>query len=170
MNKRGSLALSTNAIVVLIIAITILGLSLAFTRNIFGSLGEQIEDIGGQTLIDNPPTYENPLTLSKAEFEIRRGRSVSLGVGFFNYYDEDAEASISLSGCFQGNTDTLSYFDITSAGAKSVKINREIDFSTSISADEDSPSGVHACTIKLTAEFDIAGDEYEYQDMLITVK
>ena len=81
--KKGSLALSTNAIVVLIIAITILGLALAFTRNIFGSLGKQIEDIGKQTLIENPPSFDKPMTLSKEEFDIRRGRDVSLTVGFY---------------------------------------------------------------------------------------
>ena len=169
MNKRGSLALSTNAIVVLIIAITILGLSLAFTRNIFGSLGSQIEDIGGQTLIDNPPSYDDPLTLSKAEFDVRRGESVSIGVGFFNYLDGDASASVSLNSCYRGDTETTSSFSLTSAGSKMVKINDEVAFSTSIAAEEDALSGVHACTIQLTAE--VSGvEEYEYKDILITVK
>ena len=41
MKKKGSLTLSINAIVVLILAITMLGLGLSFMRNIFGGATEE---------------------------------------------------------------------------------------------------------------------------------
>lgn len=171
MKKRGSLSLSTNAIVVLIIAITILGLALAFTRNIFGSLGKQIEDIGKQTLIENPPTFEKPMTLSKEEFDVRRGKTVSLGVGFYNRYDKNVTAMVDIYSCQKAGTDTLSYFTMTSPGAKRANINEAVSYSTSIGAGEAAPSGVHACTIAITAA-PIGGgaDLYEYKDVLITIK
>ena len=172
MRKRGSLALSTNAIVVLIIAITILGLALAFTRNIFGSLGKQIEDIGKQTLIDNPPTFDKPMTLSKEEFDIRRGKSVSLGVGFYNHYDDDVQASVKIHSCYRSDVNTTGQFSLTSPGRKTAMINDAISFSTSIEADERAAGGVHACTMVIIAVpmNGTAPINYEYKDVLITIK
>ena len=170
--KRGSLALSTNAIVVLIIAITILGLALAFTRNIFGSLGKQIEDIGKQTLIENPPSFDKPMTLSKEEFDIRRGKSVSLGVGFYNHYNDDVQAFVRIYGCYHGGENTTSQFRLTSPGRKTAMINDAVSFSTSVKADERALAGVHACTVQITAE-PMTTDEptkFEYKDVLITIK
>ncbi|RMD58293.1 hypothetical protein D6825_01335 [Candidatus Woesearchaeota archaeon] len=48
MNKRGALELSITAIVVLIIAITVLGLGIAFIKNLFGGATSQIEEQLGQ--------------------------------------------------------------------------------------------------------------------------
>ena len=181
-NKKGDLALSTNAIVVLIIAITILGLALAFTRNIFGSLGKQIEDIGKQTLIDNPPTFDKPMTLSKEEFDIRRGTSVSLGVGFYNHYENTTQAFVILNSCYQGTNPTTDQFAYTTPGPKTTRINEAVAFSTSIMAKDNAASGVHACTlmimakpISLTTEScnpdgSSAYCNYEYKDVLVKVK
>ena len=44
-NKRGSLELSVNAIVVIILAITLLGLGLAFMKNLFSSTTDQFKAI-----------------------------------------------------------------------------------------------------------------------------
>ena len=43
--KKGALNLSINAIVILILAITMLGLGLAFMRNIFGSATKEFEEV-----------------------------------------------------------------------------------------------------------------------------
>ena len=48
LKKRSSLNLSINAIVVLILAITMLGLGLGFIRNVFGSTTENFEQVSQQ--------------------------------------------------------------------------------------------------------------------------
>ena len=45
--KKASLNLSVNAIVVLILAITMLGLGLGFMKNTFGGVTEQFEQVSG---------------------------------------------------------------------------------------------------------------------------
>ncbi len=172
MKKKGSLALSTNAIVVLIIAITILGLALAFTRNIFGNLGKQIEDIGKQTLVDNPPSFEKPFTLSKAEFDLRRGMEVSLGAGFFNKFGEERLSRTYIHSCYMKGVETTAHFEFTEPGPKIVAINQDVSFSTSISALTTAPSGIHSCTLKVEAKDNVgsAPDQVVYQDILINIK
>jgi len=48
MHKKGALTLSINAVVVLILAITMLGLGLGFIRGMFGSTIEQFQALAGQ--------------------------------------------------------------------------------------------------------------------------
>jgi len=48
MNRKGALELSINAVVVLILAITMLGLGLGFIRGMFGSTIEQFQALSGQ--------------------------------------------------------------------------------------------------------------------------
>lgn len=185
MRKKASLALSTNAIVVLIIAITILGLALAFTRNIFGTLTGQIENIGQQTLIDNPPTFDKPMTLSKQEFDIRRDKSVSLGIGFYNKFIRSMESRVRLYSCYYADTDSIDKFQLTSSGKKIVRINEAASFSTSMKALLDAEQGVHACTMQILAgpkredtdDFQPCLDdgtsvkcEYLYTDFLVTIE
>ncbi|MBW3012000.1 hypothetical protein KY311_02360, partial [Candidatus Woesearchaeota archaeon] len=52
MYKKASLSLSINAIVVLILAITMLGLGLAFMRGTFGKVTEQFGEISGEVQKD----------------------------------------------------------------------------------------------------------------------
>ena len=47
MDKKGALELSINAIVILIIAITMLGLGLGFVRGMFGKASGQFEELTG---------------------------------------------------------------------------------------------------------------------------
>ena len=190
MRKKASLALSTNAIVVLIIAITILGLALAFTRNIFGTLSGQIENIGQQTLIDNPPTFDKPMTLSKQEFDIRRDKEVSLGIGFYNKFITTMQSRVRLYSCYVGDTQTQGtgnvandQFTLTSPGRKVVMVNAPTSFSTSIKAKLTATQGVHACTMQVIAapqtatgfaacntDGSTAVCEYLYTDFLMTVE
>ncbi len=85
VSKKADLSLSTNAIVVMIIAIVILGLALTFSRGIFTKLGEALSGIGGQT-ISNPATYDDPITLSTANLEIVRGKKMPLSISVFNKF------------------------------------------------------------------------------------
>ena len=64
-NKKGALALSINAIVILIIAITMLGLALGFTRGMFGKAAGQFEELLGTEPEPPVPTGSDPVTLSK---------------------------------------------------------------------------------------------------------
>ena len=69
--KKGSLNLSMNAIVVLILAITMLGLGLTFMRGLFKQATERVtEAVSAQELV-NPPTVDSPLTAAPGDITMR---------------------------------------------------------------------------------------------------
>lgn len=86
-NKRASLELSIRTIVIVILAMTLLGLGLAFVKNIFGSAEELSESAFGKVsdqlqrdLVNN----DERLVFSKVKVDIERGKSSLLGWGIKN--------------------------------------------------------------------------------------
>lgn len=84
-SKRASLNLSINAVVVLILAITMLGLGLAFMKKTFGGVTEEFEEVSGEIkvqLIDRLKTSREALALSTFNMEIEKSskKTVYLGV------------------------------------------------------------------------------------------
>ncbi len=83
MKKKGSLELSINAIVILVLAITLLGLGLTFIRGLFGKATDKLGGFVDATDLDNPPTAENPISIPDT-IEITAGSTRELKVGFYN--------------------------------------------------------------------------------------
>jgi hypothetical protein len=86
-NKKGSLNLSINAIVVLILAITMLGLGLAFMRNIFGSATEEFSEVSGtvkKQMIDQMKESNQIVDLSRPKVSIKPGENTQVFIGFKN--------------------------------------------------------------------------------------
>lgn len=84
MNKKGDLSLSTNAIVVLLMAIIVLGFGIGFTQGMFKDLEIQLR---GQTNEPDAPgaTASRPLTTSKGEeFHIEAGDSSLMKISVYN--------------------------------------------------------------------------------------
>ncbi len=168
-NKKGDLALSTNAIVVLIIAITILGLALAFTRNIFGTLGENVAAIGQGSLLEVPPTYDDPMTLSRTDVDVRLGSDVRLKIGFFNKYTAPVTAQVQVVGCYLIEKKTEGQFEFTIPAAREVPVNKDIVYSIIVKAKKADPTadiGTHVCTFMIEGE---DGDKL-YEDLYINVE
>ncbi len=85
--KKGSLNLSINAIVVLIMAVALLGLGLGFLRNMFGNLEGQLGDISKDTeqrIIQDLENREDRLSLDKTHFEIKQGKQDETYIGLRN--------------------------------------------------------------------------------------
>ena len=85
MNKRASLELSIRAIVIVVLAMTLLGL--AFVKNIFGSAQElssstfdKVSDQLQRDLVNN----DEKLVFSKTKIDLGRGKSSLLGWGIKN--------------------------------------------------------------------------------------
>jgi hypothetical protein len=86
-SKKGDLSLSINAIVILILAITMLGLGLAFMRNIFGSATKEFEEVGGtvkKQMIDQMKESSKIVDLSRPKVELKAGESTQVFIGFKN--------------------------------------------------------------------------------------
>jgi len=169
-NKKADLSLSTNAIVVLIIAITMLGLALGFTRGIFSSLGEKIKNLGGQTIIENPATLEKPITFTNDKVEVRRGANFDLGISIFNRYDLTYDYSLTMDCVDEQNSGATELFTFIRPGAKKIQVNKHVEFSTTIKVSQDA-EGIYSCTI--TADSGMVDEEgnqmMEQKDLMISV-
>jgi len=89
-NKKGDLALSVNAIVIVVISFVVLGLALTLTRSIFKFAGERAESVIPLTELEAKPTPENPITISDTVAITRNGKQ-TLSVGYYNKNDYSAE-------------------------------------------------------------------------------
>lgn len=82
--KKGALELSVNAIVILVIAIVILGVALAFTKGMFGKVSTQVEEKVEDDYGLAMPSPTDPVTLSKEVIVVMPDEDVTLKVGAYN--------------------------------------------------------------------------------------
>ena len=76
LGKKADLSLSINAIVILILAITMLGLGLAFIRNQFGGATNKLQDVLNQIDANQKADLERSadrVTLTTDNYNIKRG-------------------------------------------------------------------------------------------------
>ena len=80
-NKRGSMELSVNSIVILVIAVVVLGLILGFIKAKFG-------DVSKQLVLDEPSAapadMNNPITLSKSSVVVGPGKTFVIKANIYN--------------------------------------------------------------------------------------
>ena len=88
-SKRADLSLSTNAIVILILAITILGLGLTFVRGLFQQAESKILEVSSTTELANPPTRDNPITLAPSQIKLRNNEQKKVTLAFLNDADNN---------------------------------------------------------------------------------
>ncbi len=87
-NKKGALELSITAIVVLIIAITVLGLAIFFIKNLFGEstelIGSQLQQVKEQLRSNMEDTGELVVFSKGTEFKVKRGEKIDFYIGVRN--------------------------------------------------------------------------------------
>jgi hypothetical protein len=89
-SKKADLSLSVNTIVIIVLAITLLGLGLSFIRGIVGGSFGRLQTLVDSTDLDKQPTSQDPLTIT-SPLEIKRNSQVTTKIGFYN------KASITLA-------------------------------------------------------------------------
>jgi len=91
MKKRASLSLSIEAIVIIILAITLLGLGLTFMRQFIGKGSEQLGSILDISKLDQPATINEPIT-AKETINVQIEKPSELTIGF--YCDSPSECQV----------------------------------------------------------------------------
>lgn len=89
-NKKASMELSIRTIVVVVLAMTLLGLGLGFIRSMFGDIGGLSTDVSSQVrekILDDLITGDKKISFPKTEIEIDKGKSELLTVGIRNKND-----------------------------------------------------------------------------------
>jgi hypothetical protein len=114
MSKKGSLNLSINAVVVIVLAITMLGLGLAFIRGMFakglGSVAEQFDEIEQQRVDSLIEKCDEELCLEKRTVNMVKSDEEHVFLVVYNKFDcpldgsgTNGVAEISVGGVQGGN-------------------------------------------------------------------
>lgn len=112
-NKKASLEISIQAIVIVVLAMTILGLGLGFVRNMFKNIGSTTEDVTEQVrqkILDDLITGDKKISFPKSEVVLDKGGSQILTVGIRNKENADLSYTMkfcAISGPSGGTTSTL---------------------------------------------------------------
>jgi len=96
MNKKAALQLSINAIVVLILAITILGLGIGFIRTQFGGLTEQFVEVRQEIkdqLISKIRDSGDLLVFNRAQLDVKLGQKQDFFIGVKAGQNQDPDQS-----------------------------------------------------------------------------
>jgi len=159
--KKGALDVSINSIVVIIFAIIMLGMGIAFIRGMFGGIGGQVNDIIKGSQLEKVPTIDNPFTLSTMQLDMARKETKVLEVGYYN--SENAPKQITLDVSCSSATG----ISIKNPGtaARTVAPSDTIGWRVSITTASTTVSDTYSCTAKAKE----ATAEKKYQDFFITV-
>ena len=91
-NKKASLEISIQAIVIVVLAMTLLGLGLGFIRGMFRNIGSTTEDVTEQVrqkILDDLITGDKKLSFPKTSVDMDKGGSTVLTVGIRNKNNAD---------------------------------------------------------------------------------
>jgi hypothetical protein len=107
-NKKASLELSIRTIVVVVLAMTLLGLGLSFIRGMFKDIESLSGDVSAQVrekILDDLITGDKKISFPKTEIWIDKGKSEIITVGIRNKRDTDLEYYIEFRGISDPNGD-----------------------------------------------------------------
>ena len=89
-NKRASLEISIQAIVIVVLAMTLLGLGLGFIRNMFKNIGSTTEDVTEQVrqrILDDLITGDKKISFPKTDITLEKAGSEVVAIGIRNKGD-----------------------------------------------------------------------------------
>jgi hypothetical protein len=121
-NKKASLELSIRAIVIIVMAMTILGLGLGFTKNMFkniGGISSEVTDQVRQQIQNDLVNNDKRVSFSRSEIILDMGDSELLSVGIRNKKDTELKYKMlftAISGPTDGptNADAAKWFQYAS--------------------------------------------------------
>ena len=165
MNKKGSMELSVNSIVILVIAIVMLGLILGFVNKNFNTINKQFSQ---DEPAAPPASSSDPISISRAAPTVNAGEQLSLR---FNIY---ALANISMIDKPSINCGTSTF--TLSANGKLAKLGDNVEYQAIVNVPTTLAKGKTLCSLGFTAS---GGDgtnspiipyKYQSKDLIITVQ
>lgn len=106
-SKKADLSLSVNAIVVFVLAFSMLGVGLYVTNLIRENVGSGITSVVNIQDLKSPPSAEDPITISR-EVTLKKGKEIKLDIGYYNKNTEEAtDARLGISSCISPSGEEL---------------------------------------------------------------
>ena len=155
-NKKGSMELGINAIVVLIIALALLGLGIGFVTKLFSSSQSKMVRIIDRTDLPVHADSLNQIVFDTNTIQAKAGRSAGLLVSVFNEGTAFArDVPVTSSECVDSLGGNADAFISVASPAQDIPPGTDVGYSVSISpttaAASASGTATYVCTI--SAEF-----------------
>jgi hypothetical protein len=149
-SKKGDLAISTNAIVILIIAVIMLGLIIGFVTRGFESVEDRfLSQVGDSEAPAGTPTSSQPITLSRKSVTVNRGELAGLKVNILNTGTEPLESVKPTIECLAEES------PVADAGEqvfpKDIDVNKYADFVYYFKITDDAPGNTYLCRMQAVA-------------------
>ena len=161
-NKRGSLAISTNAIVVLIIAVIMLGLIIGLVTNAFGSVEDRLfEQIEANEPAAPSASNSNQITLSSTSKRADLGELSGIQVNIYNPFSTPMTSVRPYIDC---GSRTVVDHEEEQVIAQTIQPGQQANYMYFFSISSSAPEGVNLCQVKVGDHGEGETDLNEYQD------
>ena len=150
-NKKGSMELGINAIVVLIIALALLGLGIGFVTKLFTSSQAKMVRIIDRTDLPIHADSLNQIVFDTSTIAVKEGRSEPLVVSVFNDGTTTGGGAKVTNGECVDSSGTISYLINIASPTQDIPPGTDVGFSVSVSALDGSAVGTgitsYICTV-----------------------
>jgi len=175
IGKKADLSLSINAIVLLILAITMLGLGLAFIRGQFGRVTGELGKISDSLSAERKAELERSLdriTLTSDELSIKRGTKTDTFYAVRNNLDSDEDFDVDTFACddaIDAAADYVNDIVFQSLATRSLGAGSSIALPLIIQIDAGAVPTVYSCSLTIPHPDTEQTAAYAKKDFFITV-
>jgi hypothetical protein len=128
-----------------------------------------IDGAATSVIIETPPGFEEPMTLSRQVIWLHVPRPEVVGVGFYNKLGLQTNVTLNLDKCLQGQDNTTSHFSIETTPPRIVFPNDLAGFAMGFQYIEPYKKGLHVCTLRLDVQSENFSTSYS-KDLFIQVE
>ena len=144
MTKKGSVNLTLNSIVVIIFAITMLGLGLAFINGAFTNVTEKVTFPEP----DIDATADTPIILPFETLTVEKGRQAEFSINFYNNENGTVTASPVITACLPGSFGNTT--ELLASVGQSVAVGKTATYKSLFTIPADAPSQKYTCNLQLS--------------------
>jgi hypothetical protein len=147
--KKGSMELGVNAIVILIIALAILGLGIAFVTNLFGSGSDKLGDIISNAELPVHADPGQPVKFETNEMNIKKGKRDNIKVSVYNngFASDNEEISLALTSCKDSSNNEANGISIAAPGQR-ISPGSDSGYIVVFTVDGNSEPDTYICTVE----------------------
>ena len=172
--KKGDLAISTNAIVILIIAVIMLGLIITFVTGVFNRFSGNFTDKLNEIPVPARPTSSNPITYSlpvigptTTKIAVKPGETLLMKFQVFNPNSEPATGAYPSIDC---GTDTPFDMPGEKVNKKTIPARGAVQFDYILPVSKDAESDLKLCELVAKGVTDPDTSEDLRRDVAVEVR
>ena len=147
LSKKGDLAISTNAIVILIIAVIMLGLIIGFVTKGFGAVSKKFFNEADKITDPQQPSGVKLITTSPEQISVTQGDYIKMKIGVYN--KGTADSSVKVQPKLDCGSRTLLVPNTAQANPQTIPAKSSIIYTFIMQTDKNAQLGQTLCQISV---------------------